>query len=185
MEGLREKIVEVFSHMEVYAILLDDAEAYLAGNYEVLVEKSRNDILTLYVFSNREVQDVDEIKVGKTSLDDAVYVFLRDKYNVRRHFSKLPLINKLLLLFEAASLILIIRHREETRGGELIELALAGEKGYANKIWFLKKEGINLSTMVEEYLDLKLINMRSYQKIEELVNEAIRIISYEIQRRVG
>jgi len=62
---------------------------------------------------------------------------------------------------------------------------LAGEKGYASKIWFLKKEGISLPTMIKEYLDLKLINMRSYQKVEELVNEAIRIIGYEIQRKTG
>lgn len=52
-----------------------------------------------------------------------------------------------------ARLIFLIRDREETRGGEYVELMHALFREHSNKVWFFKREGIQLSAMLMEYLD--------------------------------
>lgn len=93
---------------------------------------------------------------------------------------KLPILEKLKHLSFSASLLFLVRHRGLTRGGEYIELVyLLGESRMdPSKVYFLKKEGIDLSEMVKEILNRFRINFRSYRNENELCSEAISIAKY-------
>jgi hypothetical protein len=80
-----------------------------------------------------------------------------------------------------AKVIFLLRDKEETRGGEYLELMHALFRGHAEKIWFLKKNGITLSSMLMEYLDKYNIKMRTYQEDPDLKKAVIRTLQYQLQ----
>lgn len=57
-------------------------------------------------------------------------------------------------------------------------------RGHSNKILFFKKEGIELSAMLMEYLDKHKVVMRSYKSEQELVDSIIRIVMYRLHDSV-
>ncbi len=70
----------------------------------------------------------------------------------------------------------MVRDQELTRGGEYIELGVLLSMGLdPSKVYFFKKEGIDLSEMTWELLDQYKINMRPYKDPEFLSREAVRI----------
>jgi hypothetical protein len=64
--------------------------------------------------------DVTDIDV-RNGLDGTVYSFLKEKYKVKE-ISKRPVLEKYDILMRLAKVIFLIRHKEETRGGEYMEL---------------------------------------------------------------
>lgn len=73
-------------------------------------------------------------------------------------------------------LVFLIRDQELTRGGEYIELGLLLlVKLDSSKIHFFKKEGIELSEMTWEILDLYKTNIRPCKDQEFLLRETVRI----------
>lgn len=62
-----------------------------------------------------------------------------------------------------------------------MELMHALFRGHSNKIWFFKKESIELSAMLMEYLDKHKVVMRSYKSEQDLVDSMIRTILYRLQ----
>ncbi|MCP8316663.1 MAG: hypothetical protein H3Z52_10580 [archaeon] len=105
---------------------------------------------------------------------------MRDNYDIER-FLEQPVLRKLQIIYDASLCTFLLRHKEETRGGEYIELAyLVITSKKSEKVWFLKKEGILISTMVKELLDEWKINMRTYSNVEELIEEATRIVRYRL-----
>jgi hypothetical protein len=79
---------------------------------------------------------------------------------------------------------MLVRHKEETRGGEYIELAFLLGTGTLNssKVFFLKKEGFDMSEMGWELLDFYGVNFRSYKDEDYLCNEMVRLIRYSIRK---
>ncbi|MCJ7763014.1 hypothetical protein MUP38_06135 [Candidatus Bathyarchaeota archaeon] len=180
LENIKEEIVKTFSGENVYALLLNNVEVYFSGVVEVLTELSMDDKITIFTFQNNQLVDMNDLKLEQENMDKTVYDYLKEKYSITE-LKKLPIFNKLDVLMRNAKVIFLLRHKEETRGGEYLELMHALFRGHAAKIWFLKKNGIALSAMLMEYLDKYEVKMRTYRGERDLGNTVIRTLQYQIQ----
>jgi hypothetical protein len=181
METVKEEIVKSFSGENVYALILDHLEMYEAGTVQVLTESfDADDKVTLFVFQNAQLIDIDDTMLEKAGLDSTVYAFLKEKYDVKE-MKKTTIFDKLNALMLIAGAIFLLRQKEETRGGEYLELMHALYSGYSEKIWFFKKDGIELSAMLMEYLDKHKVMMRTYQREQDLIDSIVRTIKYRLQ----
>lgn len=178
LEVIREEIAKKFSGENVYTILLDSTEIYSTEVFQVLAELLNNAKATLFLFENGVLSDVFDINL-KNSLDDTVYDFLKEKFGVKR-IRKETIFDKFDALMRLAKVILLLRDKEETRGGEYVELMHAIFEGHSPKIWFFKRNGVRLSAMLMEYLDKFKVNLRPYSDKQDLITEAIRILKYEL-----
>ena len=181
LEKTKEEIVKTFSGENVYALLLDGVEVYFSDLIEVLAELSDEDRVTLFIFQENQLIDMEDLKLEKEDLDKAVYDYLKKKHNITK-FNRLPIFDKLDNLMRIADVLFLLRDKEETRGGEYLELMHGLFRGHAKKIWFLKKNGILLSTMLMEYLDKYEVKMRTYQGESDLENAVIRTLKYQLQK---
>jgi len=179
MKHVRESILEKFGDEDIYCIMLEDVDVYLTDKVEVLTERWDYKI-TLWVFRGTTLVDLVDVnivdEVGKT-----IENFLRANYQTTI-IRKIPILEKLQLLAKVGWLLLVLRHRGLTRGGEWVELTyIAPDCG--KKTYLLKKEGIPLSTMVKEILDAFDVNLRAYNDEKELIEEIERIIRYKLFRK--
>jgi hypothetical protein len=179
LENVKEEIIKSFSGENVYALMLDTLEIYTAEAMEILTEQSVEKI-TLFIFENSQLIDVNDIKLKEESVDKTVYDYLKEKFTIKK-INKLPIFNKLDVLMRDATLIFLLRHKEETRGGEYLELMHALFREHAGKIWFLKKNDIALSSMLMEYLDKYGVKMRTYEEERDLKKAVIRTLRYQLQ----
>jgi hypothetical protein len=180
LENIKEEIVKTFSGENVYALLLDRAEVYFSDIVEVLTELSGEGTVTLFIFQDNQLVDMEELKLEKEDLDKVVYDYLKKKYDITK-FNRLPIFDKLDILLRNAKLIFLLWDKEETRGGEYLELMHALFRGHAEKIWFLKKNEIALSSMLMEYLDKYAVKMRTYQGETDLKETVMRTLQYQLR----
>ena len=181
LEDIKEEILKTFSGENVYALLLDGVEVYFSDVVEVLTESSGEDRITLFTFQDNQLVDMDDLKLEKADVDKTIYDYLRKKHNITK-FNRLSVFEKLDVLMRNAKVIFLLRDKEETRGGEYLELMHALFRGQAEKIWFLKKNGIALSAMLMEYLDKYEVKMRTYQGRRDLESAVIRTLKYQLQK---
>lgn len=180
LENTKEEIVKTFSAENVYALLLDDVEVYISDVVEVLTELITEDKVTLFIFQDNQLVDMNDLKLEEHDVDKTVYNYLEKKYKITE-FSRLPIFDKLDTLMRNAKVIFLLREKEETRGGEYMELMHALFRGHAEKIWFLNRNDIVLSSMLMEYLDKYEVKMRTYQGERDLKNAVIRTLQYQLQ----
>jgi len=180
LEGIKEEIVKTFSGENVYALLLDTVEVFFSDVVDVLTELSGEDGITLFIFQENRLVDMDELKLEKEGTDKTVYDYLKKRYKITV-FNRQPIFGKLDVLMENAKVIFLLRDKEETRGGEYLELMHALFRGYAGKLWLLKKNGLVLSSMLMEYLDKYGVKMRTYQGKSDLKKAVIRVLQYHLQ----
>ena len=180
LANVKEEAVKAFSGENVFALMLDTLEIYTADDMEVLTELSGEKTITLFIFQNSQLLDMVDVKLKEASVDAAVYGYLKDNYQIKK-VDKLLIFNKLDVLMRGAATIFLLRHKEETRGGEYLELMHALFRGHAGKIWFLKKNEIPLSAMLMEYLDKYQVKMRTYREEKDLNENILRILKYQIQ----
>jgi hypothetical protein len=180
LENSKEEIVKAFSGENVFALMLDTLEIYMADDMEVLTELSGEGIITLFIFQNSQLIDIADVTLNETNADKVIYDYLKENYAVTK-VDKLPIFNKLDVLMRDATAIFLFRHKEETRGGEYLELMHALFRGHADKIWFMKKNEIVLSMMLMEYLDKYQVKMRTYREEKDLKDNILRILKYQIQ----
>lgn len=178
LETLREEIAKKFSGENVYSFLLDDLEIYSADLIEVLVESFDKNKAALFIFKRGVLVESDQITL-KNGLDETIYRFLKEKYGVQK-FRKTPIFTKFEALMGLAKALFLIRDREETRGGEYVELIHAMLQGHSKKIWFFKRNGVRVSAMLMEYLEKFRVKMRPYINQQDLVTGIIRILRYEL-----
>jgi len=155
-------------------------EIYSSGDMEVLAELFSGNRISLFIFQNDQLVDTDDLELEKEGTDTTVYNYLKDRYGISE-LSRLPIFNKLDVLMRTAKVIFLLRDKEETRGGEYLELMHALFRGHAEKIWFLKKNGIALSAMLMEYLDKYEVKMRTYQGRRDLESAVIRTLKYQLR----
>lgn len=188
LNALKNEIIRLFSGLDLYCFLLDDLELYAStdGEYGVLVELYSLDSITLFLFDNREkiLLHTEDIKVIRDNIASETFEFLKNWCNKMGKVSPEGLIRqtffmKLELLFRASKIILVIRHKEETRGGEYIELAY-GIREYRDKFYFFANNGISVSTMVDELLNKFNVQKRSYGDNKDLVKQVLDIIKVEV-----
>jgi len=180
LEDIKEEIVKTFSGENVYALLLDSVEVYFSDVVEVLTELIAEDRITLFTFQDNQLVDMEDLKHEKDDVDKTIYDYLKKKYNITK-FNRLSVFDKLDVLMRNTKVIFLLRDKEETRGGEYLELMHALFRGHAEKIWFLKKNGIALSAMLMEYLDKYEVKMRTYQGRRDLESAVIRTLKYQLQ----
>jgi hypothetical protein len=180
LENVKEEIVKTFSGENVYALLLDSVEVFFSDVVEVLTELSGEDRITLFIIQDNQLVDMDDPKLEEDDVDKTVYDYLKKKYKITE-LNRLPIFNKLDVLMQNAKVIFLLRGKEETRGGEYLELMHALFRGHAEKIWFLKKNEIVLSAMLMEYLDKYGVKMRTYQGERDLKKTVIRTLQYQLQ----
>jgi hypothetical protein len=180
LESLKEEIAKSFSGENVYAFLLDNLEIYHSNIVQVLIELFNETKATFFIFEGDKLVDVCDIDV-KNGLDETVYAFLKEKYDVEK-INKPPIFEKYTILMRLAKAIFLIRHKEETRGGEYLEFMHALFSGYSEKVWFFKKNGLQLSAMLMEYMDKFKVNMRTYNDEKSLTSTVIRILKYTLSQ---
>ncbi len=160
--------------------MLDTLEIYATDDLEVLTERSTEKAVTVFIFQNSELIDIVDIKLKDQDADKTVYDYLKENYSIKK-VDKLSIFNKLDVLMRDATAIFLLRHKEETRGGEYLELMHALFREHADKIWFLKRNGVVLSAMLMEYLDKYGVKMRTYSESKDLNDSLIRILRYQLQ----
>ena len=160
--------------------MLDTLEIYTADDMEILTEQSGEKALTLFIFQNSQLIDMVDINLKEASADKTLYDYLKENYPTKK-IDKLPIFNKLDVLMRDATVIFLLRHKEETRGGEYLELMHALFRGQADKIWFVKQNEIALSAMLMEYLDKYQVKMRTYREEKDLRDNIYRILKYQLQ----
>ena len=180
LENTKEEIVKTFSGDNIFALMLDTLEIYTADDMEILTEQSGEKALTLFIFQNSQLIDMVDINLKEASADKTLYDYLKENYPTKK-IDKLPIFNKLDVLMRDATVIFLLRHKEETRGGEYLELMHALFRGQADKIWFVKQNEIALSAMLMEYLDKYQVKMRTYREEKDLRDNIYRILKYQLQ----
>lgn len=181
LENLKKEIAKAFSGENTYALMLDTVEIYISGDIEVLTELFGEDRITLFTFQNNQLIDMNDMELEKEGADTTVYNYLKERYDIAE-LSRLPIFNRLDVLMRNAKVIFLLRNKEETRGGEYLELMHALFRGHAEKIWFLKKDDIELSSMLMEYLDKYQVKMRTYHGRSDLETAVIRTLKYQLQK---
>ncbi len=175
----------------VLVFLLRDIEIYLV-DYSgeegkdariILISDKYRDKITIIALNEREIIDSTEFPLSKSTSENQIVEEYAKRYPNPR-ISKLPILEKLRQLAASASLTMLVRHKEETRGGEYIELAFLLGTGTLNpsRVYFLKKEGFDMSEMGWELLDFYGVNFRSYKDENYLCNEMVRLIRYSIRK---
>ena len=134
-------------------------------------------MFTIYFFSPEGIlEDVIELKGGEEEvLKRAEELFDR---KIKKSLRPLDKIQR--LIDYPYTIVVTVRDKELTRGGEYIELAYLTSRirpeEISERVWFFKREGVPISSMVKELLIDSGIRFRTYQDREDLVNEVMRII---------
>ncbi len=190
---LRENISECYMGLDnvVLVLLLNNVEIYVvdhvdnkneAKKFTLIVERYRENKTTLYKLEELSIGDVIDIHISEQdSIDNQIINHLRKEYNVI-DFVKLGILEKLEFIGSTSTSIFFIRHRELTRGGEYVELVYLLDKLNPEKIFFLKREGFDLSTMALEILDKQGVILRTYRRESQLTEEIMRLFK-NIQKK--
>lgn len=105
-------------------MLLDGVEVYFSDVVEVLTELSDEDRITLFIFQDNQLVDMEDLKLEKEGIDKTVYDYLKKRYKITE-FNRFPIFDKLDVLMRNAKVIFLLRDKEETRGGEYLPRAYA------------------------------------------------------------
>ncbi|MBA3751149.1 MAG: hypothetical protein H0X03_09735 [Nitrosopumilus sp.] len=190
--SLKEELSTNFLYLEsnLFIFLLDNTEIYSATVIDkqnerktlyLIVERyADNKRLTIFIMDGDNVISIDDISIV-SNVDKTLKQFLDNKY-LESFFSKASILETLKILGRFSALTFLIRNQELTRGGEYVELVylLIGSINSAN-LYFIKKEGFNLSTMASEILEYFNVNFRSYTNEDELHRTVIRIFQNHIR----
>ncbi|RLG62916.1 hypothetical protein DRO02_07420 [archaeon] len=176
LEQIKNEIAKISTWRRGYmlSILLGNTELYeLPDDRNALVELNDH-TATIFIGSWKGIEDV--IDVPAKSFKDAEKI-LKERYG---EFIRIPVLEKLVRLATASSLVFVVRHEEFTRGGEYIELAFIAGRVSPEKIYFLANKKIKLSTMLEELLEYMKFHIRYYESEKHLLEMIYRIIYHDI-----
>lgn len=184
LDIIKQKIAEKWCGEKVYGIVLDEVELYLTEDYFILVEKWSRESISIYIFYHSgEHKESYELSISeKTIIDKEIENLLREKYGIV-NVNKATILDKLKWLTYISKSILVIRDKEETRGGEIAELIYCIMNRHSNKICLFKREGFELSSMLMEFLDMYKVNIRSYRDRNSLIEGILRYLSYRITEK--
>ncbi len=189
LNAVKNDVVKIFSGLDVYCFLLDDVELYASrdGEYRILVERYNRDLATVFLFdSEGTLLHTEDITVATADIALETHQFIKnwcqkmDRVQPDQ-FIEHGIFLKLELLFKASKTVLVIRHKEETRGGEYIELAY-GIGRHPDKFYFFAKNDILLSIMVDEILKRFNVQKRTYVDIENLIQQALDIVRQNVKQ---
>ncbi|MEM0133649.1 MAG: hypothetical protein QXU18_00260 [Thermoplasmatales archaeon] len=200
MYELQECIARSFLSREdeCYALIMERLGAYLMGDFIILTEQYLEKYTTLYVLDlQNKLLDVDSIETPQ-DIQYFIHNYLAEKKMVDPELSieKVPNIvsrgvypSLFSMLVSIADIFIIVRLREETRGGEYIEIcylvwripnmvSIHGEP----RIFLFRKEGITLTTMLDIVAEDNKIVVKEFFNNTDLCIKVVNIVDRS-QRR--
>jgi len=175
MEYLKEEIVKRFVSRHIMVYLLDELEVYWFDDKMVIAEFWSPNKATLYVGKPGEIDEVYEVDIEEGKKNEAIFKFLKDRFNVER-LEFLPILDKLKWMMKLSLVNIVIRDKEETRGGELVELTLALTEGLMEKTWLFARKNISISSMVDSLLLSYHGHKMDYTDQEDLLGKCLQLI---------
>src|SRR5271156_656564 len=115
LKNLKNRLVGDFRAEEVFIFSLNTLYAFIADSYQVIVECWSETDATIFIFQKGQLNEVDEIDF-EVSPNKAVEEYMRKNFHAQT-FAEISVLEKLETIFSTALLTLVIREREETRGG--------------------------------------------------------------------
>ncbi len=182
----KEHIIQNFSYIDTsfFVFLLDNLDIYVADVIDdqnetkkiaLILEKYYDNKLTVFTIYADLIIDIVDITIVN-DMDSTLNNFLKEKY-VESTFYRLTILEQLKELTRLTSLTFLIRDQELTRGGEYIEMVyLLSRSLKPENIYFMKKEGFQLSAMAMEIIDYSKVQFRCYIREIDLHREITRII---------
>jgi hypothetical protein len=70
-------------------LLLDRVEVFFSDVVEVLTELFDEDRVTLFIFRENQLLDIEDLKLQEEGIDKTVYDYLREKQNITK-LNRLP-----------------------------------------------------------------------------------------------
>ena len=154
---------------DVYALILDEVELFEARDSNgkpatILVELG--DEPAAMIVKGAAIQDYMPLHPAESMRNIASQIE-QYEYTLTR---KLRVLEKLDSLAKSAEAVIVVRHREETRCGEYIELTFLLDRGLnPRKVYMLWRNGLKLSTMVKELIIEYGFNSLDYTDEEQLL----------------
>ncbi len=183
---VKEEVAKYSAYSAEYIIplLLEDIELYVMPRegIQIIVEKF-NGKATAIILEDHELKNV--MDFDARTIDD-IESELKNLGYLYNSYSRLPVMEKLRWLARGSFLVFLIKHMELTRGGEYIELSFLLGSGELSpdRTYIFIKEGIELSTMLEELIDATKINLRIYKNEDHLAEGVRRILYHELMRKL-
>ena len=202
--AVQESIARKFADEGTYGMLMEKLEYYVVGQlsspislktYDVIVEKEETVSLTFYLLDGVSVA-VETIPYEK-DVESALFNYLLEKKLITKEaeVENIPMIGNPSLftfLVSISAIYFIIRLKEETRGGELIELCailnspnnveIMGGKANARTFLF-KKNDITLSTMFQLLLNEENVLLREFDDKDDLLDQIHKIIQKSLTQK--
>lgn len=112
LEKVKEEIVKYFSGENVYALLLERLEIYETDIGLALTERIADDRMSVFLFQENQILDIDEIKLQGKNFDANLYSYLKQKYEAQM-ITKHTIFDKLDILMHSANAIFLLRQKRK------------------------------------------------------------------------
>ena len=179
LADLRRRLVTEFRKEVLFVFVMDTLRMFYAGPYQILAEETKEDTYTLFIFLRGELFEVEDFE-AKGTVEDLIVSYVEEHLG-DEPVTEPPIMDKLAALSLASKATMLVKDQELTRGGELVELSYLSIKYSPDKIWFIARSNVPLSTMVKEVLTMLKIGFRTYSTEDELADEASRIVRYALR----
>ena len=139
MDTMKKEIIRAFSGTNIHVYLLDEISIFANHKFFVIVEKWRENRLSIFIFehSGYPMESL-ELEITTEDIDTLVKKAISEKY--AKDVTKIPILEKFKILAQQAISIIVIRDKEETRGGEIAELTYLILSGFSQKVCLFKSQ---------------------------------------------
>ncbi|MEM0196185.1 MAG: hypothetical protein QXK66_00895 [Sulfolobales archaeon] len=180
---VKEEIAKLSTYLdEVYLVplMLEDVKVFEAYYHDrrcvAVVEGYGESLYTATLVDERSLEVLLVEDFRGSSIED-----VRDRLEELgvSQLVELPLVYKFRALAEVAGLVIVVRHKEETRCGEIVELVMLvwGGLGFS-RVCFLVRKGLRLSSMVEGMLRAYGIYWEGYENTGDLLRIVRDLVLY-------
>lgn len=183
MRTLQHRLVSDLAGEPLLVYLLEDLLSYDAydetGDITLMVEQFEQEQATIYIFREGRLLDVCDLVYS--DLEKDIEKIMMVNYSIHLGFRKgvLPTVGFASAISRG---VFLVRDRELTRGGELVELCYLVFGRISNlKLLFLRREGIAVSSMVEEVLSTYDVPFASFRDEADLHEKGLEQISRWLQ----
>jgi hypothetical protein len=180
LNAVKVALAKEFSGEELYCFLIIDLEVFSDAEYGVIVEQYDFPSSTAFIFDNNaklldviEIQFADAFNLQPETEQHLNEWCIRNGRNISSGLNGYSFFNALDNLFRFAKMIVLIRDREETKGGEYVDLTFGAAK-HADKFTVLYNAKIELSGPTMALMERYNIDNSKYTDQEDLVSILVR-----------
>jgi hypothetical protein len=191
--SMQETIANSFAREGHYSLIMEVLDLYTLSDGHILLLENRDEHnTTIYLFNPREgngpiePETIDTIS-NEGDVENTVYEYLTKTGFCEADITteKISILSSNGLfnfLVSISSVFMLLRLKEETRGGEYIELFYITRTGNwvslegFPKILILKKKGVTLTSMIDLILVEKEIPILEFTDIHDLLKKTVSIV---------